>query len=172
MTNDLGAPDAVVAALGKFVPAPSLISASTDHLRQVLRDYLIAHFAVARTFMPSLQVWHGAYVFINGSLAFEPWKRSGAGFVSIATAAQHMLFRALAQEVEGSRVRVVELVTHAFIRDRQTQPSSSIPGEAVGTFTAYLVSERAREMHAHSVQLRSIQQSKDVGLELGDEACC
>jgi 3-oxoacyl-[acyl-carrier protein] reductase len=169
ITNAMGAPTAVVATLGRFVAAPSLLDASTDQLQRVLHDYLIAHFVVARTFLPGLKARGGTYVFINGPLAFEPWKGFGVGLVSIATAAQHMLFRALAQELEAHPVRVVELVSHAFIRDRQTQPGSPIPGSAVGAFAAYLVSERAGTTHGQSIRLHSLQQLEDVGLELGPE---
>jgi hypothetical protein len=61
------------------------------------------------------------------------------------------------------------LVSQAFIRDRQTQPGSPIPGSAVGAFTAYLVSERASTMHGHAIRLHSLQQLQDVGLELSPE---
>ncbi|MQA92734.1 MAG: SDR family NAD(P)-dependent oxidoreductase [Gemmatimonas sp.] len=167
ITNDVGAPDAVVATLGRLVPAQSLLDARANDLQQVLQSYLIAHFVVARTFLPGLKARGGAYVFVNGPLAFDPWKGSGADLVSISTAGQHMLFRALAQELEESDVRVVELVSHAFIRDRQTQPSSAIPGEAVGAFAAYLVSQAAGGTHGKSIRLRSMEQLEEVGLELG-----
>jgi hypothetical protein len=85
--------------------------------------------------------------------------------VSVATAGQHTLFRALAQELEGSSVHLVELVSHAFIRDKQTQPGSSLPGEAVGTFVAHLVSGAARTMHGQSIQLRSLEQLKEARLD-------
>lgn len=117
--------------------------------------------------MSYLEARGGTYVFINGPLAFEPWEGSEAGLVSTATAGQQMLFRALAQELDGSEVCVAELVNHAFIREKQTQPSSPIPGEAVGAFASYLVSEEARDVHGQSIQLRSMEQLEEVGVGSG-----
>lgn len=168
IASALGAPDAVIASLGRFQPAPSLLEASVADLEQVIQDYLIAHFVVARTFLPGLKARGGTYVFINGPLALEPWEGSAAGLVSTATAGQQMLFRALAQELDDSEARVVELINHAFIRDKQTQPSSPIPGEAVGAFASYLVSEGARDVHGQSIPLRSMEQLEAVGLTLDE----
>lgn len=42
ITNDTGAPDAVVATLGKFVSAPSLLHTSAGDLQQGVRDCLNA----------------------------------------------------------------------------------------------------------------------------------
>jgi NAD(P)-dependent dehydrogenase (short-subunit alcohol dehydrogenase family) len=162
-TSQLRPPDAVIATLGSWYSVPSLLSASSADLQRVIRDYLFAHFMVARTFLPGLRASGGIYVFVNGPLAFNPWP--GSALVSVATAAQHMLFRALAQELEASPVDIVELVSHAFIRDHQTQPSSPLPGEAVGTFVAHLVSSASRTMRGQSIQLRSLEQLKEAGLE-------
>ena len=82
---------------------------------------------------------------ICGPLAFNPWVGSGGSLVGIATAAQHMMFRWLAEELEDSEARVVELVIGSFIRDRQTQPQSRLPAEAVG---AYVAQPRLRERSA------------------------
>lgn len=167
ITSEVGAPDGVVASLGQLVPAPSLLKASTDDLKQVLNGYLLAHFVAARTFLPGLTERGGTYVFIQGPLAFEPWEGSEADLVSIATAGQQMLFRTLAQELDDTPARVVELVSHAFIRERQTQPSSPIPGEAVGAFAASLLSDEAdAEIHGKSIPLRSLEPLADAGLDI------
>lgn len=165
IAEEVGEPDAVVATLGRFVAAPSLLGAPAEALRQALDAYTIAHFVVARTFLPGLAARGGAYVFVNGPLAFEPWEGSGAGLVSVATAAQQMLFRALVQELKDSPARVVELVSHAFIRERRTQPGSPIPGEAVGAYAAYLVSDAARDVRGRSIQLRSLDRLRQAGIE-------
>jgi NAD(P)-dependent dehydrogenase (short-subunit alcohol dehydrogenase family) len=162
ITHQLGAPDAAIATLGSWHSVPSLLSTATADLERVLQNYLIAHFRVARTFLPGLKASGGIYVSINGLLAFNLWP--GSALVSVATAGQHMLFRALAQELEGSSVQVVELVSHVFIRDKQTQPGSPLPGEAVGTYVAHLVSGAARSLHGQSIQLRSLEQLKEAGL--------
>ncbi|MGH2703481.1 MAG: SDR family oxidoreductase [Actinomycetota bacterium] len=166
ITEEVGTPNAVLASLGNFVTTPSLLDASTDELRRALDGYVIAQFMVARTFLPALKDSGGTYVFVQGPLAFEPAPAFGTDLVSIATAAQHMLFRALAQELDESQARVIELIIHAFIRGRQTQPRSPLPGEAVGEFVAHLLSDGAREdFHGRSIHLRSLEQLADVRLE-------
>jgi NAD(P)-dependent dehydrogenase (short-subunit alcohol dehydrogenase family) len=165
ITEEAGTPGAVVASLGNFVTTPSILDASEDDLQQVLDAYLIANFVVARTFLPTLKDSGGTYVLLQGPLAFELYPESGADLISIATAGQHMLFRALAQELEETPARVVELVNYAFIRDRQTQPSSPLPGEAVGVLAAYLLSGAGEEVHGKSIHLRSLEQLADVGLD-------
>lgn len=165
ITEEAGTPDAVVASLGNFVTTPSLLDASEDDLQQALDAYLIANFVVARTFLPVLKKSGGTYVLLQGPLAFELYPQSGADLISIATAGQHMLFRALAQELEETPARVVELVNYAFIRDRETQPSSPLPGEAVGAFAAYLLSDVGKEVHGQSIHLRSLEQLAEVGLD-------
>jgi NAD(P)-dependent dehydrogenase (short-subunit alcohol dehydrogenase family) len=154
--------DAVVASLGQWQSASSLLSAGRHDLERVLEGYLIAHFMAARTFLPELKSDGGAYIFVNGPLAFDVWPGSGASLVSIATAAQNMLFRALAEELEDTSVRVVELVSHAFLRDWKTQPSSPISGETVGEYVSYLIAGAAGELHGQSVHLRSQDQVREA----------
>jgi NAD(P)-dependent dehydrogenase (short-subunit alcohol dehydrogenase family) len=163
---EVGRPAGVVASLGRFLPAASLVAATAADLRQVLEGYTVAHFTVARTFLPGLDTHGGTYVFVNGPLAFQPWENSGAGLVSVATAAQQMLFRALSQERSGGPARVVELVSHAFLRDRQAQPGSTVPGEAVGEYVAHLLSGGAGDVHGRTIHLRSPDQLTEAGIEL------
>lgn len=164
ITREVTAPDGVVALMGSLRLADSLLEASDEDLDHVLEHYLKAHFGTARTFLPGLRERGGTYVFVNGPLAFEVWP--GSGLVSIATAAQHMLFEALAKEHEGSAVRIAELVSHAFIRDRQTQPNSPLPGEAVGAYAAYLLSEASGEIHGESLHLRSLEELEELGVSV------
>ncbi len=166
ITEKVGTPDAVLASLGNLVTTPSLLDASADDLQQALDAYLIANFVVARTFLPVLKDSGGTYVLLQGPLAFELHPEFGTDLISIATAGQHMLFRALAQELEETRARVIELVNYAFIRDRQSQPSSPLPGEAVGAFAAYLLSGAGEEVHGQSIHLRSLEQVAEVGLDI------
>lgn len=163
ITEETGTPDGVVASLGNFVTTPSLLEASADDMRRVLDGYLVAHLMVARAFLPILKDSGGTYVFLQGPLAFELHPEFGTDLISIATAAQHMLFRALANEGDESPARVVELVSHAFIRDRQTQPGSALSGEAVGAYAAYLLSGAGQEVHGQSIELRSTEQLTEVG---------
>jgi NAD(P)-dependent dehydrogenase (short-subunit alcohol dehydrogenase family) len=165
ITEQVGTPGAVVASVGDYVAAPSLLDARTGELRRALDASLVAHFVIARTFLPVLRDSGGTYVFLQGPLAFELYPGLGGDLVSIATAAQHMLFRALAQEVAESRARVVELVGHMYIRDRQTQPTSPLSGEAVGAFVAYLLTRAGEEAHGQSIHLRSPEQLADLGID-------
>jgi NAD(P)-dependent dehydrogenase (short-subunit alcohol dehydrogenase family) len=166
ITEQVGTPDAVVASVGDYVAAPSLLDARADELRRALDASLVAHFVIARTFLPVLRDSGGTHVLLQGPLAFELYPGLGGDLVSIATAAQHMLFRALAQELEGSRARLVELVSHMLIRDRQTQPTSPLSGEEVGAFVAYLIAAADEEVHGHSIHLRSPEQLADLGIDI------
>ncbi len=155
IASTLGPPNAIVATLGGFTPAPSLLNASTTDLHHVLQSTLIAHFCTYRAFLPGLVKRGGTYVSINGPLGFAPWKDSASGLVSIADAAQHMLFRALAQELEGGAVRIVEVVNYAYIRDKETQAGSPLPGEEVGSHVAELATGGTDAVHGDSVHLKS-----------------
>jgi NAD(P)-dependent dehydrogenase (short-subunit alcohol dehydrogenase family) len=164
ISKEVGTPGAVVASVGDYVAAPSLLDARADELRRALDTALLAHFAIARTFLPVLRDSGGTYVFLQGPLAFELYPGYGGDLVSIATAAQHMLFRALAQQLAESRARVVELVGHMLIRDRRTQPTSPLSGEEVGAFVAHLLAGAGDEVHGQSIQLRSPEQLADLGI--------
>jgi NAD(P)-dependent dehydrogenase (short-subunit alcohol dehydrogenase family) len=165
ITEQVGTPDAVVASVGEYVAAPSLLDARAGELQLALDSSLVAHFVIARTFLPVLRDSGGTYVFLQGPLAFELYPGYGGDLVSIATAAQHMLFRALAQEVAESRASVVELVGHMYIRDRQAQPSSPLSGEAVGAFVAYLLAGAGEEAHGQSIHLQSPEQLAELGID-------
>jgi NAD(P)-dependent dehydrogenase (short-subunit alcohol dehydrogenase family) len=164
ISEEVGTPDAVVASVGDYVAAPSLLDARADELQRALDTAVLAHFAIARTFLPVLSDSGGTYVLLQGPLAFELYPGYGGDLVSIATAAQHMLFRALAQELDGTRARVVELVIHALIRDRQTQPASPLSGEALGDAVAQLLLGADEEIHGRSIHLRSPEQLSNLGL--------
>lgn len=163
----VGEPDAVISSLGQFLPAPTLLDTSVSQLKQVINDYLITHFIVARTFLQRFKEHgKGTYIFINGPLALEPWEGSAAGLVSTATAGQQMLFKVLAQELEGSAVTVTELINYAYIRNRTTQSGSAISGEATAAYASYLVSDQAEGIHGESIKLRSDKQLKEVGINI------
>lgn len=163
----VGEPDAFISSLGRFLPVPALLDASVSQLKQVINDYLITHFIVARTFLRRFKEnGKGTYVFINGPLALEPWEGSEAGLVSTATAGQQMLFKVLAQELEGSAVTVTELINYAYIRNKATQPGSTISGEATAAYASYLVSGQAEGIHGESIKLQSDEQLKEAGMDI------
>jgi NAD(P)-dependent dehydrogenase (short-subunit alcohol dehydrogenase family) len=130
--DQAGRIDAVVASLGRFVPSPSLLSAPLTAVEGVLDDYVLAHFVVARTFIPRLMELGGSYTFINGMLAFS--SMPGSGLVSVATAAQAMLAEVLFRETADSRARVNELVLHVGIgwgSAEETERNGRIVADAV-----------------------------------------
>jgi hypothetical protein len=54
--------------------------------------------------------------------------------------------------------RVVELVIHTYIRDRQTAPGTPLTGEAVGEYAAELLSAAGPGIHGRSIELRAAEQ--------------
>lgn len=157
-----GEPDGVVATLGHLVPAPSLLDVSVEEMETVLKGNLIAHHMVAKTFLPGLRKKGGNYVFINGPLALKPWKGSGTALVSITTAAQQMLFKSLAQELEDDEVTIAEVITYAFIRNKKTQPGSALTGEDLGNFVASLASGALGDTHGQTFQLESAETADNI----------
>ncbi len=118
--REMGGIDAVIASMGGFVMAPSVLDTPTDSLRRALDNYVVAHHRVARNLIPALRETGGSYTFINGFLAFGPTFR-GAGLIATATAAQAMLARVLMQELEATSVRVNEVVLYtSFGRARRS----------------------------------------------------
>jgi NAD(P)-dependent dehydrogenase (short-subunit alcohol dehydrogenase family) len=158
VAEEVGGLDAVVASLGSWWVGPLLVETELSDLQGVLDGNLIAHFLFARTFLPALhEGGGGSYTLINGPSAFlDP--RPGMGAVAISTAAQTMLMRALAQEVEYTPVRVNEVVMYAFIGPNGTRPQSPISGEELGRYVAHLASEQAKEVRGKSIYLRSPEQ--------------
>ena len=134
--------DGVVASLGRWTTAPSLLAATRAELVATLESYVVAHFVVARAFLPVLAARGGGYTLVNGPSAESTWP--GSGLVSIATAAQAMLARALAEdEAVRGRVRVTELVIHPTSWIGPDSPGSGpIDGAAIGRFVAGLLAGR------------------------------
>ncbi|UWP82386.1 SDR family NAD(P)-dependent oxidoreductase [Dactylosporangium fulvum] len=129
----------VVASIGDFVVADSVLTATTSDLRRALDGYVTTHHAIARAFVPLIKESGGTYLFAQGPLAFDIYPHLGTDLISIATAAQHMLFKVVAEEVRNTTATVIEMVVHAFIRDRETQPGSEVPAEAIGPFALDLL---------------------------------
>jgi NAD(P)-dependent dehydrogenase (short-subunit alcohol dehydrogenase family) len=163
IVEEAGPPDAVVASVGGFVTTPSLLEATTVDVQRALDAAVLAHQSIARTFLPAVRDSGGTYVLVQGPAAFELYPGLGTDLLSVATAAQHMLFRALARELDDDAARVVELVIHTYIRDRETAPGTPLTGEAVGEYTARLLSGAGPEIHGRSIELRSAEQLAGVG---------
>lgn len=163
ITEAVGKPDGAISSLGRFIPAPSLLTVEMQDMRTVMENYFYAHFAVARLFLPLFKEEEGTFVFVNGPLAFKP--RQGAGLVTVSTAAQQMLFKALAQELKETKATVSELMTYAFIRNRQTQPQSNVSGEAVGALASWMVSAEATGIHGETIHLNTMEKLEELGIE-------
>ena len=152
----------VVASLGGWVNAPSLLGATRADLVRALDNYVVAHFTLAHRFLPVLAEHGGAsYTLINGPSASTTWP--GSALVSVATAAQAMLARALlAEDGLKGRVEITELVIHpsAYIGPDATTPGSGVDGWAVGRYVAGLMAgrvARAPTLHLESPeQLRGL----------------
>lgn len=163
---ELGGIDAVLASLGRWYSVPSLLSGRVEDMERALQGFFLVHYTAARTFIPALMERGGTYVFINGPLAFDVWGAETA-LASVSTAALHMFFRALSGELQESPVQVTELVSHAYIRNREMQPGSPVTGEAVGVFAAHLLSGAAGDIHGRTIHLRSLAQLEEAGLAVG-----
>jgi NAD(P)-dependent dehydrogenase (short-subunit alcohol dehydrogenase family) len=149
-----GALDAVVASLGRFVAAASLLSAPVADLRSTVDDYLIAHFLAVRTFLPLIRRG-GSYTFINGPLAFDSLF-PGAGLVSVATAAQAMLARVVMKETRQTAVRVNEVVVYTPFGWIDTEPARGpLAHEEVARYIVYLASPRGTAVDGQTVHLNS-----------------
>jgi 3-oxoacyl-[acyl-carrier protein] reductase len=150
-----GPPWSVVAALAAFRPGTPLMDAAPSQLRQILEGHLLAHFVFARAFLPRLRLPGSKYVFVNGPLAFDPGPGCALGLVATATAGQHIVFRALADELEQSPAKLLELVVHASVRDGETQSGGGISGEDIGAWTVRLLCDVEPARHGQSIHLRS-----------------
>lgn len=147
---------AVVASLGRFVAAPSVLAAPVADLHNTLDDYLIAHFLAVRTFLPLIEPG-GSYTFINGPLAFDSLFE-GTGLVSIATAAQAMLARVVMKETRPIPVRVNEVIVYTlFGGDDKDPPHAAVAREDVARYVAYLVSGRGSAVDGQTIHLNSRQ---------------
>jgi NAD(P)-dependent dehydrogenase (short-subunit alcohol dehydrogenase family) len=159
-----GPMNAVVGSLGNFVAAPSLLAAPLDDLERTVRSYLYSHFVLAQTFLPALAQIGGAYVSINGPLAWNP-SFPGTGLVSIATAAQAMLARILMQELNGSGARVNEVVLYSAFGWKDAEKNNKVTGEDIGRYVARLVSDAGKEVSGQTIHLRT-QEDLAIGTGL------
>lgn len=154
--QNAGPLDAAVATLGRFVAAPSVLEASLSDLQAVIDGYLLAHFMVAKTFVPALEERSGSYTFINGPLAFQPMF-PGTGLVSVVTAGQAMLAQTVMKDHESSPVRVNELVVYTrFGGDGdEDQNRGAVSQGDVGSFLSYLASDHGARVRGDTVHLNS-----------------
>jgi NAD(P)-dependent dehydrogenase (short-subunit alcohol dehydrogenase family) len=153
MLERAGPLDGAVASLGDFVIAPEILAAPESDLRRALDNYVVAHFAAARALLPVLRERGGAYVTINGPLAFD-LRLPGAGLVSVATAAQAMLARVLMQDPANASVRINEVVIYSSF-GWGNDDANLVSGADIGRYVAYLLSDRGAAIRGETIHLRS-----------------
>jgi len=157
--------DGAVASLGAFVPTRSILSASRADLSRAVEGYLMAHHGAARHLIPLLRESAGSYTMIQGPLAFEIWSAE-ASLVSVATAAQAMLARAIMKEEaavdDPPRVRVNEVVLHSAVGWGDADKRSPLEPIDIGRYVAHLASPSATEIHGRTIHLESPDQVREL----------
>jgi NAD(P)-dependent dehydrogenase (short-subunit alcohol dehydrogenase family) len=149
---DLASADAVVVAVNiPWTPTP-VLSTTWEQAQAHLDPYLRLHLSAATTFLPALS--EGAvFLGMGGGMADIPAK--GLGVVSMAQAAQRMLYRHLEREARAGGVLVREVMIRAMVH------GFGQPGEpAKGMLASAVVGERVCDVIADAKE-----QDVVVGLE-------
>jgi NAD(P)-dependent dehydrogenase (short-subunit alcohol dehydrogenase family) len=109
---DLASADAVVVAVNlPWTPQPALTT-TWGQARKHLDPYLQLHFSAAKAFVPALRPG-AVFLGIGGGMADIP--ASGMSIVSMAQAAQRMLYRHVEREARRSEVLVREVMIRAMV---------------------------------------------------------
>lgn len=106
--------DAVITTVNVPPASQCLLDMSADALTEMFRGNVVTHLCAAKAFLP-LMAAGGRYLGLGGGMA--DFTFDGMGGVSMCQAAQRNLFRFLAQESEGHKVSVVELMLFSHIVD-------------------------------------------------------
>lgn len=152
ITRQAGPLDAVVASLGgTYEGRQTLLGAPPEVWREFQDNNLNAHYACARTFLPTLIERSGtSYTLLGGLSAVLPIGKYGP--VCVNSAAQLMLARVLFEELKETRVRINQ-VMFGMVATRSRSGYAKpqwLTAEEIGEFLAYLVSPDGR-MVANSV---------------------
>jgi NAD(P)-dependent dehydrogenase (short-subunit alcohol dehydrogenase family) len=141
---DLGSVDAVVVAVNvPWTPMP-VLSTTWDQARAHLDPYLRLHFSAAKAFVPALRP--GAVLLgMGGGMADIP--ASGMSVISMAQAAQRMLYRHVEREARKSEVLVREVMIRAMVHGygQPGEPAAGMLGSDVIGDRVCAVVEGARE---------------------------
>jgi NADP-dependent 3-hydroxy acid dehydrogenase YdfG len=141
---ELGGLDVAIPSLGGWWQGGPLLEVDAVTWEAVRTEMLDTHVAFAHAFVPELlRRPGGLYLGIGGGAAFSPVPN--ASIVSISAAAQLMLTRALATELTGHDVRILELVVNGPVRTREWEAVAQpdwITADEVGTVVADLVAGR------------------------------
>lgn len=137
------APRSAVAALGGWWQGPELVDLDVATWAALLDSHLTSHWLAARALAPQLVGPDPAYVALAGAAATEPMP--GSGPVNVTGAAQRMLLEVLRAESVGARVRFHEVAVMAAVAgdDRNLDPASTVPLDAVGSAVARVLTDPA-----------------------------
>jgi NAD(P)-dependent dehydrogenase (short-subunit alcohol dehydrogenase family) len=149
---EAGRIDGAIVSIGRWVSANHVLDAPISDLEKAIANYPLAHFAVAKVLLPTVEATGGGYVAINGSLAYE-LDGPGTGLVGIAGATQSMLYRTLMHERSNRGARINELVIYsAFGRGRDEE--NVVTGKAVGRSACFLLSDDGAGIAGRVLHLR------------------
>jgi NAD(P)-dependent dehydrogenase (short-subunit alcohol dehydrogenase family) len=147
-----------VVSVGAFVEASNVLGAAPEDLQRAFDAHVAAHFAVARVVVPILEPAGGAYIMINGPLAFQLMS-ADTGLISIAAAAQAMLARALMKELAESAVRVNEVIVYSRFGCGPAS-GNTVTGTDIGRYVTHLLSPQGAGMRGQRLHLRWPQQTR------------
>ncbi|NJO84194.1 MAG: SDR family oxidoreductase [Blastochloris sp.] len=149
--RDHGQVHAVIASLGGWWQGTPLHEIPLGTWYTLLDNNLTSHLIVARSFLPLIgHIAGSSYTFINGGAADTPIAEAGP--MSILSQAQLMMKDVLVQEWAQQPVRIntLLLATPILTRSRPHGPDHWLTADEVGAFTAYLVSDRAADVHGQN----------------------
>jgi NAD(P)-dependent dehydrogenase (short-subunit alcohol dehydrogenase family) len=142
LASEFGPFDGIVVSIASWGAQGSkpLLTITDDEWRALIEDNLTAVFRVYRAFTPTLAAG-GVLVQLNGLSADIPFP--GNGVVAVGAAAGKSLTRTLAAELEGSGLRVYEVIL-GVVRTRARQLAGVdnprwLDGTEIGLHIAELV---------------------------------
>ena len=121
----------MVASIGGWWAGPGLAELPLPTWQTIIDGSLTSHLTAAQAFLPHVEPG-GQYLFINGGGSRHPVP--GSGPICVAAAAQDMLMRVLAAEIQPERVLISALVlmTPIVSRSRPTGDAGWLSSDDVG----------------------------------------
>ena len=147
---EVGAIDAVVAALGGWWEGTPLAELDVGTWQKILTDNLTSHFLTARIFLPVLADRPDAVYLTLGGIA-SVLAVAGSGPISITGAGQAMMMRVLAKEMADRAVRLHEVdIFTPVVTDRwdggPIEPGW-LSGDEMGAFVADALDPGFAQVH-------------------------
>lgn len=110
--------DAVIVSVHVPVPEKPLLNWDPDELSTMLGRNLLPHFNSAKAFLPAMSPG-STFLGIGGGTA--DYLIPGIYSMSLAQAAQRMMYRALAKEISSAGVRVRELIVRSMVNGHSSR---------------------------------------------------